>query len=75
MVLFHLSRRSGVSPFAHAVRSGGVEVAMRRQHELETDEERDLRLEKEAQTKRENVAADDAAIDRMIKRNIEQYGA
>jgi len=48
---------------------------MRRQHELETDEERDLRLEKEAQTKRENVAADDAAIDRMIKRNIEQYGA
>ena len=48
---------------------------MRRQSELETDEERDLRLEREAQTKRDNIAADDAAIDRMIRRNIEQYGA
>jgi hypothetical protein len=32
------------------------------------------RLAREAQVKRDEAAANDAAIDRMIRRNIEQYG-
>jgi len=52
-----------------------VEVAMRRQTELETSEEQEARLDRESRTRRESIAADDAAIDRMIKRNIERFGA
>jgi len=30
---------------------------------------------REAQAKRDEIAADDAAVDRMIRRNLEQFGA
>jgi hypothetical protein len=41
---------------------------------IETYEERNARLMREAQRKRYEAAADEAAVDRMITRNIEQYG-
>ena len=47
---------------------------MRKERLLETPEERKQRLLREAQAKRDEVAADDAAVDRMIRQNIEQYG-
>ena len=51
-----------------------IEVVMRKQRKLELPEERKLRLTREAQARRDEIAADEAAIDRMIRLNIEQYG-
>ena len=48
---------------------------MRKQQKSEVPEEIKQRLMREAQVKREEIAADDLAIDRMIRRNIEQFGA
>lgn len=42
---------------------------------MEAPEEREVRLMREAQAKRDEIAADDAAVDRMIRRNLEQFGA
>ena len=39
-----------------------------------TSEERLQRLARQAQTKKEEVAAEEAAVDRMVRRNIEQFG-
>jgi len=47
---------------------------MRSQRKIETAEERNQRLMQEAQRKRDGVAEEEAAVDRMIRRNIEQYG-
>jgi hypothetical protein len=47
---------------------------MQRYRKLENQEERNQRLMRDAQVKRDEVAANEAAIDRMIRRNIEQYG-
>jgi hypothetical protein len=47
---------------------------MQRYRKLENQEERNQRLVRDAQVKRDEVAANEAAIDRMIRRNIEQYG-
>jgi hypothetical protein len=48
---------------------------MRKQRRLEAPQERSDRLISEAQAKRSQMEAADAAVDRMIRRNIEQYGA
>jgi flagellar biosynthesis chaperone FliJ len=48
---------------------------MRKQRTLEAPEERKQRLMQETQVKREQVAADEVAVHRMIRRNIEQFGA
>lgn len=48
---------------------------MRKQRTVESPEDRQQRLIREAQLKRDEIAADDAAVDRMIRRNLEQYGA
>lgn len=48
---------------------------MRKQRIVESPEDRHQRLIREAQLKREEIAADDAAVDRMIRQNIQQYGA
>ena len=48
---------------------------MRKPRKLEAPNERTERLLMEAQSKKQAMAADDAAVDRMIRRNIEQYGA
>ena len=47
---------------------------MPRQRMLETPEDRQQRRLREARTKSDDAAAEEVAIDRMIKRNIEQYG-
>lgn len=47
---------------------------MRKRRMMETPEDRNERFIREAQAKRDEVAADEAAVDRMIRRNIEQYG-
>jgi flagellar biosynthesis chaperone FliJ len=41
---------------------------------LETLEERNRRRVREAQMRRDEAVANEAAVDRMIKRNVEQYG-
>lgn len=51
--------------------SGGAQMRGRK---AETLEERDERLVRDAKMKRELAAAEEAAIDRMIRRNIEQFG-
>jgi len=48
---------------------------MRKQRKLEAPEERTERLLTEAESKRKAMEADDAAVERMIRRNIEQFGA
>lgn len=40
----------------------------------ETLEDRNLRLAREALMKKNEAAANEAAVDQMIRRNIEQYG-
>ena len=51
-----------------------METVMRQRRTVETLDERNQRLVREAQIKKDGIAADDAAVDRMITRNIEQYG-
>jgi len=41
----------------------------------ESSEERDERLKLDARAKRERVAAEDAAVERLIRENIRLYGA
>lgn len=41
---------------------------------LETADERNARLEREAQERRDQIAADDRAVHEMIRRNLELYG-
>ena len=47
---------------------------MRKLRDVETAEEREQRLARESQMKKDAVAANDAAVDRMIRNNIAQYG-
>jgi hypothetical protein len=47
---------------------------MRKQRRLETAEERNERLRREAQRKIDEAAAAESAVDRMIRRNIRLYG-
>ena len=47
---------------------------MQSNRRLENPEDRNQRLVLEAQTKKNEAAANEAAIDRMIRRNIEQFG-
>jgi flagellar biosynthesis chaperone FliJ len=49
-------------------------MVMRTQRKVETPEEREARMIREAQTRRERIAADDAAVERMIRLNIQQFG-
>lgn len=47
---------------------------MRKLHKPESTDERELRLRQEAQIKKDAAAANDAAVDRMIRQNIAQFG-
>ena len=47
---------------------------MRKPRSVETPEKREERHDREAQQKRDNSAAEDRAVDEMIRRNIEVYG-
>jgi len=57
-----------------AKRSTSVEDMMRTQRKTETPEERKDRLFREVQTKKADAIADEAAVDRMIRQNIAQFG-
>ena len=46
-----------------------------RQRKMETPEERNERVTREVQIKKDEAAAEEAAVDRMIRHNIAQYGA
>ena len=47
---------------------------MRKRRNIETPQEEKERRIREHQLMRKQVAADEEAIDRMIRRNIEQFG-
>ena len=47
---------------------------MRKLRAVESVQEREQRLLREAQMKRDAAEANDAAVDRMIRNNIAQYG-
>jgi hypothetical protein len=47
---------------------------MRKKRTLETQEQRNERLEKEAQTRGEDSAAEDRAMDNMVKRSLKLHG-
>jgi len=47
---------------------------MQRYRRIESHEERNQRLVRDAEAKKDEAAANEAAIDRMIRRNIEQFG-
>ena len=51
-----------------------LEADMRAQRKVETAQEREERLKREAQRKSDDSAASDSAVDERIKRNVEQYG-
>jgi hypothetical protein len=61
-------------PFSAMSVSDAVEAAMRQRRQSESPEERNERLNREAQMKISEAAANEAAIDRMIRRNIKKYG-
>ena len=47
---------------------------MRKQRTVETPENRNQRLVREAQMNSNETAADEVAVDQMIRRNIERFG-
>ena len=47
---------------------------MRTKRNPETEEQQNERLEKEAQRRRDKAAAEDKAIDDMVKRSIKRWG-
>ena len=51
-----------------------IEVFMRKLRKVSNPAERNERLVREAQTKKDGAAADEIAVDRMVRRNIEQFG-
>ena len=48
--------------------------AVMRQRKMENPEERNKRVTQEVQMKKDEAAAEEAAVDRMIRRSIAQYG-
>jgi hypothetical protein len=47
---------------------------MRKKRNRETEEQRNDRLAKEAQRRIEGVAAEDEAVDAMVKQSIQRHG-
>jgi hypothetical protein len=47
---------------------------MRKKRSPETEEQRNERIENEAQRRSDDVAAEDNAIDAMVKRSIKLHG-
>jgi hypothetical protein len=48
---------------------------MRRKRDPESDEHRSYRLQMNAQHRREQVSAEDEALDAAVRRSIKQHGA
>ena len=76
MAAFHplrtLERRDAT--IMAAKRSLGMDEKMQKPRRSETPAEREQRFVREAQLKRTQMAANEADIDRMIRRNIAEYG-
>ena len=53
----------------------GVEGLMRKKRDVETAKDRKERLKDAAQQRNDNVAAEDDAVDAMIRRSIKDHGA
>jgi hypothetical protein len=51
-----------------------VEIVMRRPRKVECPEDRKRRLARDSEMKKDDAVANEAAMDRMIKLNIEQNG-
>ena len=47
---------------------------MHQRRKIENSVERDERLNRDAQFRKDEIASEDAAVDRMIRRSIEQHG-
>jgi hypothetical protein len=52
-----------------------LEAAMRKNRPPETEAQRNARFEKQALNRSEDAAAEDKAMDAMIKRSIDLHGA
>lgn len=57
-----------------AKRLTGMDTTTKKPRKLETADEREQRIVREAQLRKAQTAADEAAIDRMIRSNIRQFG-
>jgi hypothetical protein len=66
--------RRGDAAMSIAKRSTSPGGIMRTQRSVETREERSRRLSRESQMKKDAAAANEAAVDRMIRQNIAEYG-
>jgi hypothetical protein len=64
-------RTLALATFSYVERCG---KGMRGQRKIEIPEERRERLTREAQMKKDDAAAEEAAVDRMIRLNIQQFG-
>ena len=59
---------------AYLTRSAVVEAPMRQKRTPETEQQRHERLKKESQRRIHAAAAEETAVDAMVKRSIEQQG-
>ena len=51
-----------------------MDMEIQKPRRVESPDEKRVRLARDAQAKRAEAAANEADIDRMIRRNIEQFG-
>jgi hypothetical protein len=51
-----------------------MDTTTRKQRKLETAQEREQRITREARLRKAQAVAEEAAIDRMIRSNIRQFG-
>ena len=73
---FHsfLSFGQPIATIVAAKRSVRMDTTKREPRKLETADERHQRNAQEAQLRKDQAAAEEAAIDRMIRSNIRQFG-
>lgn len=76
MSTFHPNLPFGqrIATIVAAERFGGMDTTTRKQRKLETADEREQRIAREAQLRKAQTAAEEAAIDKMIRSNIRQFG-
>lgn len=61
-------------PVERVERFSPMDEKTRMPRTVETPEEREERLQREAKMKRANAAAEDKEMDAMVKRSIERHG-
>jgi hypothetical protein len=65
---------ASVRPNGFAVRSGRVEERMRKSRDPESDQQRDERLKRKAQTRIEEAGAEETALDAAVRQSMRLYG-